>query len=68
MDNWGIVAFDYGKLDGYGYGNKFSNYYCPECGWKFIVEAYWKIFNLITDHFHYQIYNLITIFDKIRIL
>jgi hypothetical protein len=40
LDNWGIVAFDYGKLDGYGYGNKFSNYYCPECGWKFIVEAY----------------------------
>ena len=51
MDHWGIAAFDCGKLDGYGYGNKFMDYYGPECGMKFIVEAYWIIFNWIADHF-----------------
>jgi hypothetical protein len=40
LDHWGIAAFDCGKLDGYGYGNKFMDYYGPECGMKFIVEAY----------------------------
>jgi hypothetical protein len=32
------VAFETGKLDGYGYGNKFSNSYGSECGETIIIK------------------------------
>ena len=35
---WGVVAFETGKLDGRGYGNKFSDVYGSEAGEVFIVE------------------------------
>ena len=40
MDYWGIVAFETGKLDGFGYGNVFSDTYGPEAGEVFITRAY----------------------------
>jgi hypothetical protein len=38
MDQWGIVAFKTGKLDGQGYGFKISESYGKECGNKFIID------------------------------
>ena len=32
LEEWSIVAFETGKLDGFGYGNVFSETYGPECG------------------------------------
>jgi hypothetical protein len=32
IDNWGIIGFETGKLDGVGYGNKFMDSYGGECG------------------------------------
>lgn len=39
LDEWGIVAFDRGKLDGFGYGNKLMEQAGPECGQIFIVKC-----------------------------
>lgn len=38
LGQWSIVAFDVGKIDGFGYGNKISHQRGPECGEKFIVS------------------------------
>lgn len=38
LTDWSIVAFKTGKLDGNGYGNKFSPSYGPECGEKIIIK------------------------------
>jgi hypothetical protein len=35
---WDIAAFDYGKLDGNAYGNRFSKNYDPNCTCKVIIE------------------------------
>lgn len=32
LSEWSIVAFESGKLDGFGYGNKFMEAYGNECG------------------------------------
>ena len=37
VDEWGIVGFEHGKLDGAGYGNKISETRGPECGELFII-------------------------------
>ena len=37
MQTWSIVAFDYGKMDGRGYGSKMHEDYSSECGEGFIV-------------------------------
>jgi hypothetical protein len=37
IDNWGIIAFETGTLDGVGYGNKFNDSYAGECGYVFVV-------------------------------
>jgi hypothetical protein len=37
---WSIVAFRNGKLDGPGYGNKFSDSYGSECGEKVIIKIF----------------------------
>jgi hypothetical protein len=39
LSQWSIVAFDIGKIDGFGYGNKISNTRGPECGEKFIISC-----------------------------
>ena len=39
LQNWSIVAFATGKIDGFGYGNKISETYGPECGELFILQA-----------------------------
>jgi hypothetical protein len=39
LDEWSIVAFRTGKLDGYGYGNCFNETYGPECGEVFIINS-----------------------------
>ncbi len=41
---WSIVAFRNGKLDGPGYGNKFSDSYGSECGEKVIIKIFWNKF------------------------
>lgn len=38
LGQWSIVAFEKGKLDGFGYGNKFMEAYGAECGERFIIE------------------------------
>lgn len=38
LGQWSIVAFDVGKIDGWGYGNKISEGYGSECGEKFIIR------------------------------
>jgi hypothetical protein len=40
LNDWDIVAFDHGKLDGYGYGNNIMDAYGPECGQKFIISIF----------------------------
>ena len=37
---WSIVAFETGKLDGFGYGNAFSDTHGAEVGEVFITRAY----------------------------
>jgi hypothetical protein len=37
LGQWSIVAFEDGKIDGYGYGNMISDDYGDECGEKFII-------------------------------
>ena len=38
LDYWGIGAFCSGKLDGIGYGNRYSKTMGPAPGWKFVVK------------------------------
>lgn len=38
LDEWSIVAFQDGKLDGKGYGYKYSPSYGQECGQGFILK------------------------------
>jgi hypothetical protein len=38
LTEWSIVAFDYGKIDGEGYGGKIHDSYGSECGEKLIVR------------------------------
>ena len=38
LDNWSVVAFETGKLDGFGYGNKFMETYGPQAGELFIIK------------------------------
>jgi hypothetical protein len=38
LDTWSIVGFDYGKLDGSGYGYQLSTTAGPECGEQFILR------------------------------
>lgn len=38
LNEWSIVAFQQGKLDGAGYGYKYSPTYGPECGEGFILK------------------------------
>ena len=35
---YSIVAFDVGKIDGSGYGNRISHHRGSECGEKFIIR------------------------------
>lgn len=39
LPEWGIVAFETGKLGGKGYGYQFHDTYGPECGNKFVVQT-----------------------------
>lgn len=39
MDEWSIVAFDKGKLEGPGYGYRIVPSYGEECGEKFIIRS-----------------------------
>ena len=48
LDQWGIVAFDHGKIDGPGYGCKIHDSYGNECGNKLIVK-FMKGFNLVAN-------------------
>jgi hypothetical protein len=38
LGEWSIVAFQNGKLDGKGYGYKYSPTYGQECGEGFILK------------------------------
>ena len=38
LDEWSIVAFETGALDGFGYGNKFRENYGEECGEGFVIK------------------------------
>lgn len=38
MESWSIVAFDYGALDGPGYGFNIKENYGEECGEGFIIK------------------------------
>lgn len=38
LEEWSIVGFEDGKLDGYGYGNNFSETSGAECGEGFIIK------------------------------
>lgn len=37
VDEWGIVGFEHGKLDGAGYGRKVSETRGAECGELFVI-------------------------------
>lgn len=39
LDQWSIVAFDRGRLDGKGYGYRFMEQYGDECGELFIIKC-----------------------------
>ena len=39
LEECSVVAFQTGKLDGIGYGNKFHETYGNECGEGFIIKA-----------------------------
>jgi hypothetical protein len=39
LDYWDVAALDGGKVDGKGYGNKFSDRCGPECGRILILQT-----------------------------
>lgn len=38
LSDWSIVGFEVGKLDGFGYGNKFTEDYEGGCGEIFMIQ------------------------------